>query len=147
MGFTKSEADPNFYFILVGLDPLILVLYVDDLFLMGVEDIIARCKEDLSSELEMKEIGLLHYFLGLEVWWVSGEIFLGQDKYVVDILRSKPMATPMITNMKKVVTSYSNLVDPRIYKHLIGSLMYLVNTMTYICFFVNTLSQFMVELW
>jgi hypothetical protein len=35
MGFTKSEVDPNLYFILVGDDPLILVLYVDDLFLTG----------------------------------------------------------------------------------------------------------------
>jgi len=36
MGFNKSEVDPNLYFILVGFDPLILVLYVDDLFLTGV---------------------------------------------------------------------------------------------------------------
>jgi hypothetical protein len=48
----------------------------------------------------------------------------------------KLMATPMITNMKKVITSYSKLVDPRIYRKLIGSLMYLVNTRTNICFFL-----------
>jgi hypothetical protein len=41
MGFTKSEVDPNLYFILVGSDPLILVLYVDDLFLTGAKDLIA----------------------------------------------------------------------------------------------------------
>jgi hypothetical protein len=40
----------------------------------------------------------------------------------------RPMATPMVTNMKEVVTSDSKLVDPRIYKQLIGPLMYLVNT-------------------
>jgi hypothetical protein len=40
MGFTKSEVDPNLYFILVGEYPLILVLYVDDLFLTSVEEII-----------------------------------------------------------------------------------------------------------
>jgi hypothetical protein len=40
MGFTKSEADPNLYFILIGEDPLILVLYVDDLFLTGAEELI-----------------------------------------------------------------------------------------------------------
>jgi hypothetical protein len=40
VGFTKSEADPNMYFILFGFDPLILVLYVDDLFLTGAEDLI-----------------------------------------------------------------------------------------------------------
>jgi hypothetical protein len=68
MGFTKSEVDPNLYFILVGSDPLILVLYVDDLFLIGAEEIIVGCKVDLASEFEMKDIGLMHYFLGLEVW-------------------------------------------------------------------------------
>jgi hypothetical protein len=70
MGFKKSEADPNLYFILVGEDPLIFVLYVDDLFLIGAEDLIARYKVDLDSEFEMKYIGLMHYFLGLEVWKV-----------------------------------------------------------------------------
>jgi hypothetical protein len=152
MGFTKSEVDPNLYFILVGADPLILVMYIDDLFLIGAEELIAGCKADLSTEFEMKDIGLMHYFLGLEVWKVSGEIFLGQGKYVVEILRRfnmeeyRPMATPMVTNLKKVITSDSELVDPRIYRKLIGSLMYLVNTRLDICFVVNTLSQFMVEL-
>jgi hypothetical protein len=58
----------------------------------------------------------------------------------------KPISTPMITNLKKVITSDSKLVDPRIYKQLIGSLIYLVNTRPDICFSMNTLSQFMVEL-
>jgi hypothetical protein len=49
MGFEKSEADPNLYFIVVGEDPLILVLYVDDLFITGVERLIASCKESLYS--------------------------------------------------------------------------------------------------
>jgi hypothetical protein len=70
---------------------------------------------------------------------------------VVEILRrfrmevSRLMATPMVTNLKKVVTSDSELVDPRIYRKLIGSLMYLVNTKTNICFVMNNLSRFMVE--
>jgi len=67
MDFTKSEADPNLYFILVGTDPLILVLYVDDLFLTGAEELIIRCKANLTTKFEMKGIGLIHYFLGLEV--------------------------------------------------------------------------------
>jgi hypothetical protein len=58
----------------------------------------------------------------------------------------RPMATPMITNLKKVTTSDSDMVDPTLYRKLIGSLMYLVNTRPDICFAVNTLSQFMVEL-
>jgi hypothetical protein len=99
----------------------------------------------------MKDIGLMHYLLALEVWQVSREIFLGQGKYGVENLRRfrmeqcKPMAMPMVTNLKKIDTSYSELVDPRIYRQLIGSFMYLVNTRPDICFSVNTFSQFMVE--
>jgi hypothetical protein len=68
VGFVKSEADSNLYFSLVSDDPLILVLYVDDLFLTGSEKLIEECKESLALEFEMKDIGLMHYFLGLKVW-------------------------------------------------------------------------------
>jgi hypothetical protein len=67
MGFTKSEAGPNLYFILVGNDPLILVLYVTNLFLTIAEKLISMCKQDLVLEFRMKDIALIHYFLGFEV--------------------------------------------------------------------------------
>ena len=62
MGFQRSEADLNLYFIMVGDDTLILLLYVDDLFITGGERPIAACKKDLASEYEMTDIGLMHYF-------------------------------------------------------------------------------------
>jgi hypothetical protein len=49
-------------------EPVILLLYVDDLFLTGEEKLIAECKQRLAAEFEMKDLGLMHYFLGLEVW-------------------------------------------------------------------------------
>jgi hypothetical protein len=55
------------------------------------------------------------------------------------------MATPMVTNLKLLSDSSSALVDHAMYKELIRSLMYLVNTRPDICFVVNTLSQYMVE--
>jgi hypothetical protein len=57
----------------------------------------------------------------------------------------KSMTTPMTTYLNMLGTSNSDLVDPTMYRHLIGPLMYLVNTIPNICFAVNTLSQFMVE--
>jgi hypothetical protein len=76
MGFTKSEVDPNLYFLLVGSEVLIFVLYVDDIILIGVERLIAGCKSDLVSKFEMRDIRPMHYFLGLEVWQRKGHIFL-----------------------------------------------------------------------
>jgi hypothetical protein len=56
MGFEKSDADPNLYFIIRGEDTLILILYVDDLFITGAEDLIAECKLGLASEFEMSDM-------------------------------------------------------------------------------------------
>jgi hypothetical protein len=122
LGFEKSEADPNLYYLVEGEDPIILVLYVDDLFITGEERLIARCKTGLASEFEMKDIGLMHYFLGMEVWQEDAHVFLGQGKYAHDILRRfqmdgcNPMSTPMTTNFKKLDASESELVDPTLYR-------------------------------
>jgi len=67
LGFTKSTADPNLYFKVEDGFPIILILYVDDLFLTGNENLIAGCKKELTAEFEMKDLGPMHYFLGLEV--------------------------------------------------------------------------------
>jgi hypothetical protein len=67
LGFTKSKADSNLYFKIMDNEPVILLLYVDDLFLTGEEKLIAKCKKRLAAEFEMKDLGLMHYFLGLEV--------------------------------------------------------------------------------
>jgi hypothetical protein len=48
-------------------EPFILLLYVDDLFLTGEEKLITDCKKKLTAEFEMKDLGSMHYFLGLEV--------------------------------------------------------------------------------
>ena len=76
------------------------------------------------------------------------EIFLGQGKYTIDILKRsimldcKSIANPMDANLKKLrdCASDSNLIDPTMYCSLIGSLMYITNTKPDICFVVNSLS-------
>ena len=68
IGFQKSEADPNLYYIVVDGVPLILMLYVDDLFITRGEHLIDACKKDLSLEFEMTDLGLMQYYLGMEVW-------------------------------------------------------------------------------
>jgi hypothetical protein len=68
LGFQKSDDDENMYFKVRGNQPIILIMYVDDLFLTGYEGLIAWCKRELTSKFKMKDLGLMHYFLGLEVW-------------------------------------------------------------------------------
>jgi hypothetical protein len=127
-------------------EPVILLLYVDDLFLTGEEKLIVECKKRLASEFEMKDLGLMHYFLGLEVWQSPERIFLNQGKYTVEILKRfdmlecKPMNTPMEAKLKLLVDTSSELIDATLYRQIIGSLMYLTNTKPDICFSVNTLS-------
>ena len=87
LGFTKSKADSNLYFKVMNDEPVILLLYVDDLFLIGEEKIISQCKKRLASEFEMKDLGLMHYFLGLQVWQSPERIFLNQGKYTVKIMK------------------------------------------------------------
>ena len=85
-------------------EPFILVLYVDDLFLTGSSGLIEDCKRNLATKFDMKDLGLLHYFLGLEVWQKDGEVFFGQGRYATEILKRfkmrdcRPMSTPIITN-------------------------------------------------
>ena len=59
--------------------------YVDDLFLTGDDRLIGDCKSNLAVEFEMKDLGLMHSFLGLEVWQRDGCFFTGQGKYTVEI--------------------------------------------------------------
>lgn len=82
---------------------VILFPYVDDLFLTGAEPLIIQCKKQLASEFDMMDLGLMHYYLGLEIWQKLGEVFLGQGKCVIEILKKfgmmncKSMLTPMVT--------------------------------------------------
>eukprot|EP00253_Pinus_taeda_P006031 PITA_06031 len=87
--------------------PMIIVLYVVDLILIGDYQLIKSCKEDFSREFEMKDMGLMHYFLGMELWQKDGEVFVSQGKYANEILRRfhmekcKPMQTPLASNWRK----------------------------------------------
>ena len=81
MGSSKSKVDPNLYYKVVEDEHVILLLYVGDLFLTWNEKYIMESKKKLAKEFEMKDLGLMHYFQGLEVWQSSEGIFLNQGKY------------------------------------------------------------------
>eukprot|EP00253_Pinus_taeda_P031568 PITA_31568 len=111
-------------------------IYYDENFSHVVSDekLIKSCKEDLAREFEMKDMGLMHYFLTLQVSQGNGELFVYQEKYANVILQifcmesCKPMETPLVTNWRKEDATSGEEVDVTIYWQLVGSLMFLVNT-------------------
>ena len=73
--FTNSKVDSEIYFKVEGGIPVILLLYVDDLFLIEKEELIKVARRRLATEFEMKDLRIMHYFLGMEVWQNADEIF------------------------------------------------------------------------
>ena len=122
VGFTKSKDDPNLYFKVMDDEPTILLLYVDKLFLTSNENQISESKKKHVVEFERKDLGLMHYFLGLQVWQSPKGIFLNQGKYAMEILKRfdmlecKSMAIPMDTHLKLLVDGSSKLVDVTLYR-------------------------------
>eukprot|EP00253_Pinus_taeda_P023990 PITA_23990 len=76
------------------------------------------CKEDLAREFKMKAMGLMHYFLGMEVWKKDGELFVSQGKYANEILRRfhmekcKPMQNPLASLCYAVNQLSQAMVQP-----------------------------------
>ena len=75
----------------------------------------------------MKDLGMMHYFLGMEVWQNVDGVFLRQGKYAVEILKRfgmmdcKAITTPMASNLKLLSDASSKAVDATMYHQMIGS--------------------------
>ena len=101
LDFTKSKADSNLYFKVEYERLVMLLLYVYDLFLTSEEEPAKYAKRRLAIDFEMKDLGMMHYFLSMEVWQSAYGIFLGQENFAVEIIKSirmldcKAIATPM----------------------------------------------------
>ena len=68
MGFTIGESYPKLSFILLDVDILILSLYVNAVFLIALENLVANCEEYMEAKFKMKGIDMMNYFLGLDFW-------------------------------------------------------------------------------
>ena len=85
----------------------------------------------MQGEFEMNMIGELTFFLGLQVKQTKDETFINQAKYVKDLLKrfgleaSKPYSTPMSTSTKLDKDERGKCVDSKLYRSMIGSLLYL----------------------
>ncbi|KAF5458495.1 hypothetical protein F2P56_022518 [Juglans regia] len=103
------------------------------------------------SQFKHKDIGKLKYFLSLEVTQSPACISLCQRKYFLEILQdagllaSKLVAFPMEQNIKLSKDVGDLLADPRVYRRLVGRLLYLTLTRPDLCYSINRLSQYMVQ--
>lgn len=110
---------------------------------------ISNLKRYLSQHFEMKDLGHLNYFLGLEVSSHSDGYTLSQAKYASDLLSragitdTKTVSTPLEPNVKLDLFDGTPLPDATLYRQLVGSLVYLTVTRPDIAYAVHIVSQFM----
>uniref|UniRef100_A0A6J0PE03 Uncharacterized protein LOC109505292 n=1 Tax=Elaeis guineensis var. tenera TaxID=51953 RepID=A0A6J0PE03_ELAGV len=144
MGYKQSNADHTLFFRHNNKDKIaILIVYVDDIVVTGDDfEEIAHLKAQLAQAFEVKDLGYLRYFLGIEVARSSKEIFLSQRKYIpnilteIDMLGCRPIATPIEQN-HRLVADIGVPIDRERYQRLVGRLIYLSHIRPDIAFAVS----------
>ena len=120
-----------------------MIITNDDL--SGIQEL----KDFLSQQFEMKDLGHLSYFLGLEITHSTDGLYITQAKYASKLLsrdgltNSKTDDTPVEFNVHLTPSRGKPLSDPSLYKQLVGSLVYLVVTHPDISYAVHQVSQYM----
>nr|XP_043639314.1 uncharacterized mitochondrial protein AtMg00810-like [Erigeron canadensis] len=151
--FVQSRSDYSLFTKSEGNVFIALLVYVDDIIVTGNNiDVINEFKMFLNSKFMIKDLGLLKYFLVIEVIKTEYGLCLSQRKYCMDLLNEfgllacKPFATPLEQNLviTSEVSEKDGIIDNVIeYQKLIGKLIYLTHTRPDIAYFVHCLSQFM----
>lgn len=150
LGFEKSLSELTLYVKHDDADILVISLYVDDLLVTGSNlDWVNQFKLEMKKVFEMTDLGLMTYFLGMEIKQSHDEVFICQKKYAKEILKKfqmedcKEMSTPMNQKEKLVKEDGAAKVDEAEFRSLIGCLMYLTATRPDILNAVSILSRFM----
>lgn len=146
MGFKASKADTSLFFYSKGDVTIFVLIYVDDIIAASsVPNATSVLLQDLGREFALRDLGDLHYFLGIEVSKVSNGILSSQEKYASDVLRRvgmsdcKPVTTPLFTS-EKLSANEGTLLghnDATQYRSVVGALQYLTLTRPDISFPLN----------
>ncbi|XP_061359908.1 uncharacterized mitochondrial protein AtMg00810-like [Gastrolobium bilobum] len=144
-----AQADHSMFTLSTASSFTVLLVYVDDVVLSGTcMTEILRVKAFLHDNFRIKDLGILRYFLGLEVARSQSGILLNLCKYTLELLSdagllaAKPVSTPMVPIPNNSSSDSSPLSDPSVYRWLIGRLLYLTTTRPDISYAVHHLSQF-----
>jgi hypothetical protein len=150
LGFKHSDCEHGVYVRGKGSARLLVGVYVDDLIITGNDvDEIVKFKLQMQASFKMSDLGLLSFYLGIEVQQGSSGISLSQTTYARRILDKAGMAncnactTPMEPRCKMSKQSVAPPTLAMEYRSLVGSLRYLVHTRPDIAFTVGYVSRFM----
>ena len=127
-----------------------LLVYVDDILLTGSNSaVFHRLITLLQSEFKLRDLGSVHFFLGIEIKSTAMGILLSQHKYAMDIIQHagmtscKPVDTPFSASSKLGLVPGTLYSDPIWYRQIVRALQYLTFTRPDICYAVNKVCQFM----
>ena len=150
LGFERSPLEHAVYRRNSSKATLIVGVYVDDLIITGTSsNDIAAFKEQMHQLFDMSDLGLLSYYLGIEVKQEAGMITLCQSAYAGKILEATGMTgcntchTPMENRLKLCKGNADDAVDSTRYRSIVGSLRYLCNTRPDITHAVGMVSRYM----
>jgi uncharacterized membrane protein YciS (DUF1049 family) len=134
-GFKRGTIDNNLYIKIEGNDLLIMLVYVDDIiFGCNKDSLVQWFAFAMESEFEMSMIGELSFLLGLQITQRCEGMFISQEKYLREILKSfqmeysKPVGTPMVTGWKLSKDDDLPDVNQSSYRSMIGSLLYITTS-------------------
>jgi hypothetical protein len=130
---------------------VVIVIYVDDLIITGDNDVdIFDLKKLLKQKFEMKDLGKLRYFLGIEVIQSPKGIWLLQRQYALNKLSEygmklgyKPILIPLEQNVKLSANEGNLMEDTTMYRRIVGNLIYMTNTRPDLSYAVGVVNQFM----
>lgn len=137
LGFTLTRSDNSLFVLRRGQDLVYLLLYVDDIVIMVSSSALLRdIMATINGEFKLKDMGALHYFLGIQVHRSSNDFFLHQHQYALDLLDRtgmidcRPCSTPIDTAGKLSALCRMPLsdADASSYHSIIGALQYLTMT-------------------
>ena len=153
MGFRQTPSDPCMYITSSEGKPLILAVYVDDIILAGKsEKLISEVKRKLAQYFEVKDLGILHHFLGVKVSYneETGSVWIGQPRYTEKVLekfgmdKAKPNKTPVSSSSRlRRRNDEEEGVDRSLYQSAVGSSLYLsTRTRLDISFAVSNVAKY-----
>jgi hypothetical protein len=150
LGFRRSASEHAVYLRGTGTRQLVVGVYVDDLIIAGGNQVdIDTFKNQMKGTFKMSDLGLLHYYLGLEVSQTEAGITICQSSYAAKIVEMSGLtgcnssATPMEPRLKLSKVSSAPSIDATMFRSVVGSLRYLVNTRPDLSYSVGFISRFM----